>query len=249
MNDTEHRACFGFTEVRRNDKPGLVRQVFRNVAPNYDIMNDLMSAGIHRLWKTALIDWLAPRSRHDILDLAGGTGDLAFRCLDRCQDLTMTVLDASEAMVAEGYRRASKRDETAKIDWIVGDATAMPLRDDRFDACMVGFGLRNFADPMVALAEIRRVLKTGGRLMILEFSRVENAFLRELYDLYSFAAIPRLGAAVAGDADSYRYLVESIRKFPDQETLAGMMRRVGFARVGYRTYHFGVAAIHSGWKL
>ena len=247
--DTQKTSIAGFKEVPRERKADFVRQVFDSVAPNYDIMNDVMSAGIHRLWKNAVINWLAPKPGSTILDLAGGTGDIAFRCLQRTADLSMTVIDKSESMLSEGTKRAKRLGLNDKITWIVGDAEALPVDDRIFDACTIGFGLRNFPDQSAALSEIFRVLKTGGRLMILEFSHVEPVALRTLYDRYSFSVIPCLGAKIASDAESYRYLVDSIRRFPDRQTLAQMMRSAGFTNVMFRSYHFGIVAIHSGWKI
>lgn len=244
------RTHFGARDVAMDEKPGLVRGVFASVASRYDVMNDLMSARAHRLWKEALIDWIAPRPADHLLDLAGGTGDVTFRFLDRLGGAgEATVCDFSEEMLAEGRRRAAARDIQAPIHWIVGDAMALPFEDGAFDKATISFGIRNVARPEAALSEIRRVLRPGGRFICLEFSRVRVEALRQLYDAYSFAVIPRLGQLVAGDRDSYQYLVESIRNFPDQESFAEMMTAAGFSRVTWRNLTGGVVAMHSGWRL
>jgi demethylmenaquinone methyltransferase/2-methoxy-6-polyprenyl-1,4-benzoquinol methylase len=197
-----------------------------------------------------MIDWLAPRPGWRSLDVAGGTGDIAFRILDRLKgDGHVTVLDLTEAMLLEGRRRAETGPHADRLDWVVGDAMALPFPDRSFDSYTIAFGIRNVTRPEVALAEALRVLRPGGRLMVLEFSRVPNDGLRRLYDLYSFNVIPRLGQTLAGDRDSYQYLVESIRRFPDQETFAAMIRDQGFELVQHRNLSMGVAALHSAWKL
>lgn len=240
---------FGFQEIPEDEKATRVHGVFSSVAARYDVMNDLMSGGIHRLWKQALIDWLAPRPGMHLLDVAGGTGDIAFRFLDRLKGQgQVTVCDMTEAMLAEGARRAEARKIDA-VDWVCGDAMKLPFPDRGFDAYTIAFGIRNVTRIEDALAEAYRVLKPGGRFLCLEFSRVPVPMLRRLYDSYSFNVIPAMGRAVTGDRDSYQYLVESIRKFPDQETFAAMIRDAGFGLVKYRNLTQGVAAIHSGWRL
>lgn len=242
---------FGFRTVEEADKAGMVRGVFTGVAPKYDLMNDMMSLGIHRLWKDAMMDWLAPRPGQHLLDVAGGTGDLAFRFLSRARGAHATVLDLTEPMLAEGRKRAASASIPAggRLDWVAGDAMALPFRADSFDVCTIAFGIRNVTRIPDALSEACRVLRPGGRFMALEFSRVPNDLLRKVYDLYSFGVIPGMGRVIAGDSESYRYLVESIRRFPDQETFAAMIRDAGFGHVGYRNLTMGVAALHSGWKL
>lgn len=241
---------FGFQTVPEDEKAARVHGVFSSVARRYDLMNDAMSLGIHRLWKQSMVDWLAPRPGWRVLDVAGGTGDIAFRIIDRMRGQgEVSVLDLTEAMLVEGRRRAQEGAHAHALDWVVGDAMALPFPDATFDAYTIAFGIRNVTRIEQALAEAFRVLKVGGRLMVLEFSRVPNTGLRSLYDLYSFNVIPRLGTALAGDRDSYQYLVESIRKFPDQETFAGMIRGEGFDLVQYRNLSMGVAALHSAWKL
>ncbi|MBW7921860.1 MAG: bifunctional demethylmenaquinone methyltransferase/2-methoxy-6-polyprenyl-1,4-benzoquinol methylase UbiE [Rubellimicrobium sp.] len=240
---------FGFQTVPEEEKAARVRGVFTSVASRYDLMNDVMSAGIHRLWKDAMMDWLAPRPGQHLLDVAGGTGDIAFRFLARAPGAKATVLDLTQSMLDEGRRRAEAERMADRLDWVAGDAMALPFADASFDVYTISFGIRNVTRPEAALAEAFRVLRPGGRLMVLEFSRVPVAGLRRLYDLYSFHVIPRMGAAIAGDRDSYQYLVESIRRFPDQETFLAMIRDAGFANARYRNLTMGVAALHSGWKL
>jgi demethylmenaquinone methyltransferase/2-methoxy-6-polyprenyl-1,4-benzoquinol methylase len=228
----------------------MVHGVFSSVASKYDVMNDLMSLGIHRVWKEAMMDWLAPRAGQHLLDVAGGTGDVAFRFLGRAgAGARATVLDMTAAMLDEGRQRAEAGQLADRLDWIVGDAMALPFADNTFDAYTISFGIRNVVRIPDALAEAYRVLKPGGRLMVLEFSQIPNAMMQKAYDLYSFNVIPRMGQIVAGDRDSYQYLVESIRKFPDQETFAAMIRQAGFAQVKYRNLTLGIAALHSGWKI
>ncbi len=240
---------FGYREVAEGEKAGLVHGVFSNVASKYDVMNDVMSVGVHRLWKDAMMDWLAPRAGQRLLDVAGGTGDVAFRFLKRAPEASAVVCDMTEGMLAEGQRRAEAEALAGRLDWVVGDAMALPFGDAEFDVYTISFGIRNVTRIGDALAEAFRVLKPGGRLMVLEFSQLPNAGLQKLYDLYSFNVIPRMGQAIAGDRDSYQYLVESIRKFPDQERFAGMIREAGFGQVRYRNLSMGIAALHSGWKL
>jgi demethylmenaquinone methyltransferase/2-methoxy-6-polyprenyl-1,4-benzoquinol methylase len=240
---------FGFREVPEADKAGLVHGVFSRVASRYDLMNDLMSAGLHRVWKDAMMDWLAPRPGQRLLDVAGGTGDIAFRFLARAPGATAVVCDMTEGMLAEGRKRAAATALADRLDWVAGDAMALPFPDRSFDSYTISFGIRNVTRIADALAEAFRVLKPGGRLMVLEFSRVPNPGLAWAYDRYSFNVIPAMGQAVTGDRDSYQYLVESIRRFPDQETFAAMIRDAGFGRVQYRNLTMGVAALHSGWKL
>lgn len=240
---------FGNREVPEDAKAGLVHEVFTSVASRYDVMNDLMSAGIHRVWKDAMMDWLAPRSGQRLLDVAGGTGDIAFRFLKRAPGATAVVCDLTESMLREGAKRAEAQSLSGKIDWVVGDAMALPFEDSSFDVYTISFGIRNVTRPEDALAEAYRVLRPGGRLMVLEFSQLPNPGLQKAYDAYSFNVIPALGQLVTGDRASYQYLVESIRRFPDQATFAAMIEAAGFEQVRYRNLTQGVACLHSGWKL
>lgn len=227
----------------------MVHGVFSNVASKYDVMNDVMSVGIHRLWKDTMMDWLAPRPGQRLLDVAGGTGDISFRFLSRAADSSAVVLDMTESMLVEGRQRADAGDLADRLDWVVGDAMQLPFEDNSFDRYTISFGIRNVTRIPDALKEAYRVLKPGGRLMVLEFSQLPNAGMQKLYDLYSFNVIPRMGKLIADDYDSYQYLVESIRKFPDQERFASMIRDGGFENVKYRNLSMGIAALHSGWKI
>ena len=240
---------FGFETVPEGDKAGLVRGVFSGVASKYDVMNDAMSLGIHRIWKDAMMDWLAPRSGQKLLDVAGGTGDVAFRFLKRAKVGQATVLDLTEPMLIEGRKRAEAAQLEDSLDWIVGDAMALPFEDNTFDVYTISFGIRNVTRPQEALAEAYRVLKPGARLMVLELSQIPNEMLQKMYDVYSFNAIPAMGKLVTGDRDSYQYLVESIRKFPDQDTFLGMIKDAGFDNAKFRNLSLGIACLHSGWKL
>jgi demethylmenaquinone methyltransferase / 2-methoxy-6-polyprenyl-1,4-benzoquinol methylase len=240
---------FGFQTVPEADKAGMVHGVFTRVANRYDVMNDLMSVGIHRLWKDAMMDWLAPRPGQRLLDVAGGTGDVAFRFLARARTAHATVCDMTESMLVEGRKRAEAENMASSLDWIVGDAMALPFPDRAFDVYTISFGIRNVTRIADALAEAYRVLKPGGRLMVLEFSQIPNDLMQKAYDLYSFNVIPLMGQIVANDRASYQYLVESIRKFPDQESFAAMIRQAGFGQVKYRNLSMGIAALHSGWKI
>jgi demethylmenaquinone methyltransferase/2-methoxy-6-polyprenyl-1,4-benzoquinol methylase len=246
----ERRADFGFRRVSETEKTQLVRGVFDRVATRYDLMNDLMSGGVHRLWKTQLMERLDPRPGQRLLDLAGGTGDVARRFLARAgRGSSAIVCDINESMIRQGADRSIDAGIVADITWTVGDAENLPFASDGVDACTISFGLRNVTRIAAALAEARRVLKPGGRFLCLEFSRVEGSLLRRAYDLYSFAVLPRLGQVVARDRDAYQYLVESIRRFPPQRELAGMMQKAGFEQVNWRNLSGGIAAIHSGWRL
>ena len=247
--DADKTTHFGFETVPEHEKAGRVQGVFNSVASKYDIMNDVMSMGIHRVWKEAMMDWLAPRPGQKLLDVAGGTGDVSFKFLKRAGHGHATVLGLTEPMLVEGRQRAEADRLTGSLDWVVGDAMALPFPDNTFDVYTISFGIRNVTRPQEALNEAYRVLRPGGRLMVLEFSQLPNPAMQKAYDLYSFNVIPRMGQAIAGDRDSYQYLVESIRNFPDQETFLSMVRAAGFGQAKYRNLSMGIAAQHSGWKL
>ena len=248
-NLSEKTTHFGAREVREDEKASLVHEVFTNVASKYDVMNDVMSVGIHRLWKESMMDWLAPREGQRLLDVAGGTGDISFRFLKRAKRAEAVVLDMTESMLVEGRKRAEARSLSANLDWVTGDAMSLPFEDNTFDVYTISFGIRNVTRIEDALSEAFRVLRPGGRLMVLEFSQLPNEGMQKLYDLYSYNVIPQMGQMIANDRDSYQYLVESIRKFPDQDTFANMIRTAGFEQVKYRNLSLGIAALHSGWKL
>ena len=244
---------FGFEQVRTEDKQAKVDAVFREVADRYDIMNDLMSGGLHRLWKADLITMLnPPRGSHPfaLLDVAGGTGDIAMRFLSACgPDGRAVLLDINADMLRVGRARAAKAGLEQRLTFVEGNAETLPFPDTAFDAYTIAFGIRNVPRIEQALAEAYRVLKPGGRFLCLEFSEVQVPLLDRLYDFWSFEGIPRIGQAVAGSGDPYRYLVESIRKFPKQEQFQVLIEAAGFARVSYRNLTGGIAAIHSGWRL
>jgi demethylmenaquinone methyltransferase/2-methoxy-6-polyprenyl-1,4-benzoquinol methylase len=250
--DTESTASFGYRDVPEAEKEGLVREVFSSVARRYDLMNDLMSGGIHRLWKDAFVEWLDPRPGRRVLDVAGGTGDIALRIAGfaraRGGEAEVTVCDINADMLGEGVRRAEARREAA-LSWVCGDAEKLPIPDASMDAYTIAFGIRNVTHIDRALAEAKRVLKPGGRFLCLEFSRVEAPGLDALYDLYSMNVLPRLGRMVAGDAEAYRYLAESIRRFPPQKEFARMIEAAGLSRVKVRNLTGGIAAMHSAWRI
>ena len=246
VDQTTH---FGFETVHAAEKAGKVQGVFNSVAAKYDVMNDVMSIGIHRIWKEAMMDWLAPRCGQTLIDVAGGTGDVSFKFLNRAGTGHATVLDLTENMLVEGRKRAEASEMEQSLDWLVGDAMALPFADNSFDVYTISFGIRNVTRPEDALSEAFRVLRPGGRLMVLEFSQIPVPLVQKAYDLYSFNIIPAMGKMIANDRDSYQYLVESIRKFPNQETFLNMIRGAGFENVSYRNLSLGIAALHSGWKI
>ncbi len=257
MTSTEHKddtTSFGFKTVEREKKASLVRGVFDRVAARYDLMNDLMSGGVHRVWKDMVITRANPQPGEVLLDVAGGTGDLSRRFVRRAETVRARrggnparamVCDINAQMLIAGLERGT--DEN--LSWVCGDAEALPLPDHCVDVVTISFGIRNVTNKVKALSDMRRVLRPGGRFLCLEFSKPVNQALQKPYDLWSFHAIPRLGQLFANDRDSYQYLVESIRKFPDQERFADMMRAAGFTNVGYTNFSGGVAAMHTGWAI
>jgi len=254
--EPEPSASFGFETMPAPEKARRVRQVFESVSGRYDLMNDLMSGGIHRLWKDAMIDWLAPRPGLRLLDVAGGTGDIALRVMARLgaeRAGEIVVCDLTPEMLAVGRDRAIDRgilpNRPGGPHWVCGNAEALPLADRSVEAYTIAFGLRNVTRIAAALAEGRRVLRPGGRFLCLEFSQVAVPLLSEIYDLYSFKLLPALGEIVTGDRDAYRYLVESIRRFPGQDELAELMAAAGLDQVRYRNLTGGIAALHSAWRL
>ncbi len=243
---------YGFRDVAEGEKQPLVNDVFHKVARRYDIMNDVMSAGLHRVWKNAMVAALNPRKSEDyrVLDVAGGTGDIAFRIVEASSRLAQaTVLDINGSMLAVGAERAEKKGLAPNLTFVEANAEDLPFEAGSFDAYTIAFGIRNVPRIEVALKEAHRVLKRGGRLLVLEFSEVEMPLLDTIYDQWSFKAIPRFGKMITGDAEPYQYLVESIRKFPNQQDFATMIREAGFQRVTYTNYTGGIAALHSGWKI
>jgi ubiquinone/menaquinone biosynthesis methyltransferase len=253
MADEKPTVSFGFRNVAEDEKSRLVGRVFSNVARRYDIMNDLMSMGVHRVWKQAMIDWLSPAPGQKLIDVAGGTGDIAFRFLERlgakAGDAGVVVCDINPEMLAVGRERARERGLHDRVWFACGDAERLAFPDASFDAYTIAFGIRNVTHIDRVLEEAHRVLKPGGRFLCLEFSKVDNALLSSLYDMWSFNVIPAIGEVVTNDRTSYQYLVESIRRFPPQKDFAAMITAAGFARVKWRDLSGGIVAMHSGWKF
>ena len=249
QNNAEQTTHFGFETVPEAEKAKKVQGVFTSVASKYDVMNDVMSLGVHRIWKEAMMDWLAPRPSQKLLDVAGGTGDISFKFLKRAGSGHATVLDITENMLIEGRKRAEANQVLDSLNWVVGDAMALPFADNSFDVYTISFGIRNVTRPQEALNEAFRVLRPGGRLMVLEFSQIPVPLVQKAYDFYSFNVIPRMGKLIANDRDSYQYLIESIRKFPNQDTFLSMVRQAGFENANYRNLSLGISALHSGWKI
>ena len=243
---------YGFREVAEGEKQVLVNEVFHKVAKRYDIMNDVMSAGLHRIWKDAMIAALNPRKdpAYKVLDVAGGTGDIAFRIVEASgRQAHTTVLDINGSMLGVGAERAEKKGLSDNLTFVEANAEELPFEDNSFDAYTIAFGIRNVPRIDVALSEAYRVLKRGGRLMVLEFAPVETPGIDRIYDAFSFNIIPPMGKMVTGDAEPYQYLVESIRKFPKPEAFSAMICEAGFGQVTHRSLTFGVANIHSGYRL
>ena len=252
---TSEGVDFGSRRVPEAEKAPLIRALFDSVAPRYDLMNDLMSGGIHRFWKAAMVAWLKPRPGQVLLDVAGGTGDIALRALPRLAAEQMApvpsivVCDASEGMLEVGRARALDQGTLAGIEWVCADAERLPVADQSVDLYTIAFGLRNVTRIDAALAEARRALKPGGRFLCLEFTPEIAPLLQPLYDLYSFHIVPLLGRIVTGDREAYAYLVESIRRFPRQNELCDMVARAALDQVKFRNLTGGVAALHSAWRL
>lgn len=246
--NTDETADFGFRAVPRSEKSTLVREVFDSVAGKYDTMNDLMSLGIHRLWKREFLTMMDPRPYYKLLDLAAGTGDITFGWLKRGGGPAV-MSDINDSMLAVGRDRATANGHLGDIEFLLADAEALPLPDASFDRISMAFGLRNCTNKDQVIAQAYRLLRPGGRFLVLEFSKLQIAGLEKLYDLWSFQALPKIGAVVAKDAESYQYLAESIRMFPPQEELKHMFETAGFERVSYRNLSGGIAAIHAGWRL
>lgn len=249
MSRNPERNWFGEKQVSPEEKTALVRGVFDSVADKYDLMNDLMSGGVHRLWKDRFVRMIRPKAGLHYLDVAGGTGDISFRIRKAAgPDARITVCDLDEAMLTVGRDRALDRGYADGFTWVTGNAEALPVPDNAVDVYTIAFGLRNVTHIDTALAEAHRVLKPGGRFFCLEFSRVEEPMLAKVYDAFSYGVIPRIGQLVAKDRDSYQYLVESIRKFPPQAALCRRMEVAGFQGVKHEDLSFGIAAIHRGFK-
>jgi len=239
---------FGFQDVLDSEKASLVKGVFDRVASNYDVMNDLMSLGVHRLWKQTLIEELRPRPDMKLLDVGGGTGDIAFRFLEK-GGKSVTVCDINREMLNHGRDRAIDKGLLKGLTWVTGDAEQLPVADNSMDAFTIAFCIRNVTHIDRALSEARRVLRPGGRFLCLEFSRVALPLLEKPYDAYSFKVLPWLGEIIANDREAYQYLAESIRQFPDQQRFEQMIAEAGLERVSHRNLSGGIAAIHSAWRI
>ena len=246
--DSKATTHFGFRTVTAEEKAGMVRAVFDSVATRYDLMNDLMSWGVHRLWKRMFVTWLRPRADMRLLDVGGGTGDIAFAFRARGGG-HVTICDVNAEMLEVGHGRAQDRGVGERIAWVCGDAENLPVDSASVDAYTTAFCLRNVTDLPAALAEARRVLKPGGRFLCLEFSRVTVPTLDWLYDAYSFRVLPALGELVAQDREAYQYLAESIRRFPTQVQFAAMIGEAGLSKVSYRNLSGGIVAMHSAWRV
>ena len=247
-NEAAETVSFGFKDVSADEKTGMVHDVFASVASKYDLMNDLMSLGVHRFWKSAMLDWLAPQPGLRMVDVGGGTGDITFRWLERGGG-PVNVVDYSPEMIGVGRDRAIDKGILDGITWSVGNAEALPLPDNSVDVYASAFCLRNVARLDIALSEARRVLKPGGHFLCLEFSKLVIPALEDAYEAWSFKVLPAMGERVAADRESYIYLAESIRRFPDQDTFAGMIAEAGLDQIKVRNLSGGIAAMHSAWRI
>ena len=245
LNNEEKNIDFGNKKVKKTEKQTLVNNVFNSVADKYDLMNDLTSLGIHRLWKDSLINWLAPQPYQKLADIAGGTGDISMKFL-LAGGCSAHIIDINKEMITKGKFKNSNNNN---LSWTIASAENLPMADNSYERASMGFGLRNITNRVLALKEVYRILKPGGRFICLEFSHVENSLLKKIYDIWSFEFMPRIGQKITGDKEAYNYLVESIRQFPSQPELAQMFSEAGFSRVKYRNLSNGIVTLHSGWKL
>lgn len=245
LNNEEKNIDFGNKKVKKTEKQTLVNNVFNSVADKYDLMNDLTSLGIHRLWKDSLINWLAPQPYQKLADIAGGTGDISMKFL-LAGGCSAHIIDINKEMITKGKLKNSNNNN---LSWTIASAENLPMADNSYERASMGFGLRNITNRVLALKEVYRILKPGGRFICLEFSHVENSLLKKIYDIWSFEFMPRIGQKITGDKEAYDYLVESIRQFPSQPELTQMFSEAGFSRVKYRNLSNGIVTLHSGWKL
>jgi len=245
FNNEEKKIDFGNKKVKKTEKQTLVNNVFNSVADKYDLMNDLTSLGIHRLWKDSLINWLAPQPYQKLADIAGGTGDISMKFL-LAGGCSAHIIDINKEMITKGKL---KNNNNNNLSWTIASAENLPMADNSYERASMGFGLRNITNRVLALKEVYRILKPGGRFICLEFSHVENSLLKKIYDIWSFEFMPRIGQKITGDKEAYNYLVESIRQFPSKPELTQMFSEAGFSRIKYRNLSNGIVTLHSGWKL